>query len=245
MNGKPYLYLFIFLTMMACGIMVGRYIGQDSSDTALSPLAQKGISTPSSADQFSVLVVGVDDLTNNKARLESIWWLMIDIPNTQVILMPLYPAINPQHNDPFAKPHDPFTIKSLDLDRLGKLDMIEESNITWDFTALIDAYTLNSAIEIGGENWEKNQGSEQPSLLDNAPKTWNDPAASLQFQHGLLQFLCTHSEALTKPEAAEKMLSFFGTHIHTDIQSQQITLLWSVLNKQDTHFKCRFPWNEQ
>lgn len=225
--------------------MVGRYIGQESPDPSLTAQAQKALATPASSQSFSLLVVGIDDLANKKARLECIWWLMIDVQNTQVVLMPIYPAYDPPYNDIYAKPHQASTVDPLDLLNLGKMGMIKDRNITWEYAAFVDAYAINTAIEISGEKWEESQDIPHSSLLDSAPKSWQEPAAALQFQHGLLQFFCSHSKAFTQPAAAQRILSLFGTHIYTDIQSDQITLLWDTINHQDKKIKCRFPWSDQ
>ena len=190
---------------------------------------------------FTILVVGVTDTHEKTTNIESAWWILFNGDKSEFSLIPVYPVVGFDNLAQYQAPHDPIAISTKDMENFEKVEVISSQNLAWDHILVIDQASLNSIIAATGNEATENSTA---GMFEGAPKTWQDPDSALDFQTGILQFLCSHKASFSQPQKAETVIDLFGGQIKSDLDAEEVLSFWTKLNHNGFEFTCEFPGQE-
>jgi hypothetical protein len=237
-NKKTRLYLILFASALLLGIISGRLILRDPQESSSWIAKNPGAL---SSTKFSILVAGVDDLSQHTVILEYAWWLSVDMGNNQVAVVSLYPGSSKDQNGAMLKPHSPLMVQTTDLESLKTFENLTSQVAEWDYSAYIDAYALSTLIELASGADPEALPEGISSLVAERAITWQEPGAASKFQLGLVEFICAHQLPFGSQDTMDVIQELTGTHIFTDIPKRQVGKLLKEFAGQAGQFECQVP----
>jgi hypothetical protein len=255
--------LAIFLTSLYIGFQAGFFTAPDSqaaiASQASAPLTsaagQAGIIPPTQpappasqpAGQRSILVIGVDNLSAEQPRLESIWLVLFVPPEPRLTYLPVFPSFS-------GSVREDVNLQTAFQYRSGKqpglnvefVQALQAKKLWWTGSLIVDRYAFAQVLDylnadstgdqtiayLDGENWVK-------KMAEAAGK----PQMAVANQANLYQELCWRAarqnwslSALVQQEVSGRVAGH--TQIDFDLaQSLQDT---GLLNNTGSLY-CDFP----
>ena len=263
--------LSIFTIFLISGLLTGRAtarVGQIylssfavSQAEGLSDLNNSGYPLPAvfnpdtiasqgdidNSKQRSILIVTVDDLKDNRARLDSIW-LILYVPNLpEITLIPVYPEI--------SSTGDGLNI-DLDNDLQAKFNLepgaiidpifmthLREFGITWSKYFILDRSTINQinqyATDLHKEFPPSSNREESSSIIPNVELTQTE---RILFQAEIAQNIChRYAEIMLTPDTVLRYFPRVLDRIETDLNAQEAAYeIWTI-EEAMAGFSCVFP----
>jgi hypothetical protein len=248
---KRFPFLPVFSLFLVVGLILGTRVGLSRGTansangllaTAPAPSATTvEFATPEPATangQRNVLVIGVDTLQPENARLESIWLILYFPGYSEFNLIPLFPAAlsgGQSQDDALA---GAFELQADHLPASEFLAAVQDLDLWWNKVLVIDEAGLARMIDqVGGVvlNGDTYGGANAVANLSNP---WDAPKRALQGQASLAKALCSQSPGVFSPETIQAMGSLIGTHIFTSGDMRSTLADWQNLNEP---VSCQFP----
>ncbi len=197
--------------------------------------------------QRSILIITVDDLKDNGARLDSIW-LILYVPNLpEITLIPVYPEISSTgdglkidlDNDLRAK----FKLESGAIIDPIFLTHLREYGITWSKYIILDRSTIikinQYATDLHKEFPPSSYREEPRSLIPNVELTLSE---RILFQAEIAQNIChRYAEFMLTPDTVLRYFPRVLDRIETDLTAQEAAYeIWTI-EEAMAGFSCVFP----
>lgn len=208
-------------------------------------IAQQGVLNNSK--QRSILIITVDDLSGNGARLDTIW-LILYMPNLPIItLIPVYPTINPS-GDSIEVDLDYDLKTQFKLEPRGIIDPIflaylRENGISWSKYIILDRATIHQIDQFATNlKIDSPTGSIHVDLNSIIPDKELTPTERILSQANIAQNICLHyTELMLTPETVLRYFPRMVHRIETDFNTQEAAYeIWTIKEAM-AGFKCGFP----
>jgi len=272
MKLSPKLFLFsIFTIFLISGLLTGRATARAGQIFLASFAVSKaeGISDPNNSGyplpavfnpdtiasqgdvdnskQRSIMIITVDDLKVNAARLDSIW-LILYVPNLpEITLIPVYPEISSSEdglkidldNDLQAK----FKLESGAIIDPFFLTHLREYGVTWSKYIILDRSTINQINQYATDPQKELPPSsyrEEPSSI--IPNTELTQTERILFQAEIAQNIChQYTELMLTPDTVLRYFPRVLDRIETDLNAQEAAYeIWTI-EEALAGFSCVFP----
>lgn len=211
------IYTTIFLVLFTIGFMGGKFIGKMKFFQELTKRTYfEGTPKMIKNGQHNLLVIEVDRLTTQEARLNSVW-LLISLPESNSLtFIPLYPRIesgsivvDSSLTQAFALTPEGY-LSSAFLEQLSK-------QIWWDNYLLIDEISITKILETLNNEGNKDMKFNILTAYNAIPPVWLEPDKALQEQVELLKETCTLIGKLPGFQNIDSILQQADSHIRTDL----------------------------
>ena len=197
--------------------------------------------------QRSILIITVDDLKSNGARLDSVW-LILYMPNLpEITLIPIYPTIN-FSGDSIDVDLDYDLQTKFKLDPGGILDPIflaylRENGVTWSKSIMLDRSSINQIDQFASNpQIDHPSGSHHEEHSSIIPDKELTPAERILSQAKIAQNLCQHySELMLTPDTVLRYFPRLVDRIETDISAQEAAYEIWTFEEAMSGFRCVFP----
>jgi hypothetical protein len=227
---KNFFFLLIFIIFFALGISIIKVaFGETPSSTDLqNPNFGLG-------NQETFLIIGVDDLSQPEAILESAWLVTIKSASSQIDFVPLYPYT--------TSPHDPIYVSTYNYREYRNLEIIQKQNVDWVGVILLDLTGFNMVVEVAGER--PFQGSVYNSCEHlGLPRAWEAPIESLQKQKNIVVFLCENSHPFFSYESIQYLMGYIPNHIRSSLSEDELWGSWQLLTNLNYNLTCHYSWQD-
>ncbi len=198
-----------------------------------APEVPASASTMDVVQNRNLLIVGVDQLTNDDIKLEGVWMLIYHRDNPTIEIIPIFPTM--AGTDLMR---DYTLAANFSFDEEGSLsegfwNTLRERDILWHNYVLLDESALNTITDM----LELTSAHDQGFL-----HTWqDDPDSSLNGQLTMFAQMC---ESFAQREHFEDIVSFIGElspHLATDVSPEQVVSDWRLLRIYGENLRCEFP----
>lgn len=233
---KNCFFFFVFCMFFLIGITIGKLM---SDDTPPPPETQ--ITLSMAQNQNSYLIIGVDDLSNPIARLESAWLVILDSDSSQIDLLPLYPVATAPYLNVYQSPHLPILVSTTDFEMLKGIEVIRRQEVSWSGVIMHDLVGLNYLVEIAGERHDFQTGYENPTI-PKLPKAWEDPDNALQKQKNIIMFLCENTQPFTSYETIQYLITYIPDHFRSTLSIDELWHQWQLLSNITLELTCHYLW---
>jgi hypothetical protein len=225
---KNLFFFLIFIIFFALGISIVRIIFGGSS----SSMDAQNLS-PDLQYQETFLIIGVDNLSQSEAILESAWLITIKSASSQIDFLPLYPDI--------MSPHDPMLVSTLNYGDYKNLEFLEKYHANWAGVIILDLTGLNMVVEVAGDR------DYQASSYDNddhlgLPRAWEAPIESLQKQKNIVMFLCENTYPFFSYESIHYLMGFIPDHFRSSLSDDELWENWQLLSNLNFNLTCHYSW---
>lgn len=197
--------------------------------------------------QRSILIITVDDLSANGARLDTIW-LILYIPNLpEITLIPIYPKINPSE-DSIEVVLDYDLKTQFKLEPRGILDpmflaLLRENGVSWSKYIILDRATINQIDQFATNlKIDNPTGSNHDDLSSIIPDKELTPTERILSHAKIAQNVCQHyTELMLTPDTVLRYFPRLVQSIETDFNTQEAAYeIWTI-EEAMAGFKCGFP----
>lgn len=234
------LFVILFGAALIIGLVTGRYLLRGEQPASSKWLAKNPATLSNS--QMTILIAGVDDLTQLTVILEQAWLVTLDMQMQTVHLEPLYPGHSPQQQPgAMFKPHSPLLVQTTDFESLKSLETLASQAFDWDYSVYMDTYALSSLIELASGTEPDLLPEDISSLLLDRVITWQDPINASHLHSSLVQFICAHQQPFSDRNAINAVKELTGEHILTDMPKRQANKILDAFSDQAGQFECIFP----
>jgi len=197
--------------------------------------------------QRSILIITVNDLKVNGAKLDSIW-LLLYVPNLpEITLIPVYPKIN-SSGDSIKVDLDYDLQTKFKLEPGGILDPIflahlRENGVTWSKYIILDRSSINQIDQFAtNPQIEHPSGSYHGELSSIITDKELTTAERILSQAKIAQNICHHyTELMLTPDTVLKYFPRLVDRIETDINAQEAAYEIWTFDKAMAGFRCVFP----
>ena len=248
---KRFPFLPVFGLFLVMGFFLGTRVGlsrgtansaNDSLVTAPAPIATTAeFATPQPAaanGQRNVLVIGVDTMQPENARLESIWLVLYFPGYSEFNVIPLFPAALSGGQSQDDALSGAFNLRADHLPSTEFLKAIQDLDLWWNKVLVIDEAGLARMIDQLGGVVLDGDTFNGANAVANLSNPWDAPKQALQGQVSLAKALCSQSPGVFSPETIQAMGSLIGTHIYTSGDMRSTLADWQNLNEP---VSCQFP----
>ena len=227
---KKRLTLIIFILFVVLGIVMGKNLGDGTSPFALNhsnlrPNQPYNSSAPTSVPWQENFVVVIVDQISNEAKVDSIWYLMIDKEINKRTMISLYPQKTDQKET--TSEAQPMLINAKDVKSAINLEVITSNRLTIDHVLIVDE-TFADALIAMGEDIVINEVPYQTfSGIMEIALAWEDPNRSLDNQLAVLLNICgtnygVEGKNLFQTEGFEK-------HVVTTTSLSDLNARWNEM----------------
>jgi hypothetical protein len=233
---KNVFYLLFFGMCFLIGITIGKMMDDDPpppSDTQFPIIA--------SQNENVFLIVGVDDLSQPLARLESVWLVTLKSDNAQIALLPLYPVAAAPYLSAYLSPHAPILVPTTNFEYLSGIEVIHKQVASWSGVIMLDLVGLNIVVEIAGERHNPVSVNDDYQNI-NLPKVWEDPANTLQKQENIIMFLCENSQPFFSHENIQYLITYIPDHYRSTMSTDDLWGQWQLLSNIKFDLTCQYSW---
>ncbi len=229
-----------FFLVFCMFFLIGITIGKMMIDVPPQPPEPQNLNSIAQ-NQNSYLIIGVDDLSNPIARLESAWLLTLKSDISQIDLIPLYPVATAPHLNTYQSPHIPILVSTTDFENLKGIDVIGQQGVSWSGVIMHDLIALNIIVEIAGERHDFQSGQENLRIPD-LPKAWEDPDNALQKQKNIIMFLCDNIQPFTSHETIQYLITYIPDHFRSTLSTDDLWSKWQLLSNIHLDLACHYLW---
>lgn len=197
--------------------------------------------------QRSILIITVDDLKSNGARLDSVW-LILYVPNLpEITLIPVYPIII-SSGDNIDVDLDYDLQTKFKLESGGILDPIflaylRENGVSWSKSIILDRSSINQIDQFASNpQIDHPSGLHQEELSSIIPDKELTAAERILSQAKIAQNLCQrYSEFMLTPDTVLRYFPRLVDRIETDISAQEAAYEIWTFEEAMAGFRCVFP----
>ncbi len=181
----------------------------------------------------NLLIIGVDQLTNDDSKLEGVWMLIFHRDNPTIKIIPIFPTFSGTD-----LMRDYTLAANFSFNEEGSLsegfwNTLQDRDILWHNFVLLDESALNTITDKFGLTRAHDQGFLH---------SWqDDPDSSLNGQLTMFAQMC---ESFAQGEIFEDIVSFLGElnpHLATDVPPEQVVSDWRLLRIYGENLRCEFP----
>lgn len=232
------LFLAAFFTAFFAGYRAGDHLNPfDEIFNSRMELMIRPDATIPNNNQFNILIIGVDDMDQPDANLESIWLAAHTENSLKITFIPVFPSPDdPDHNLTLA---DTF---NLDHGKPGKefWDEMRKTNFWWKGYLIGDRSTLIKIIDV--VEGARTNGHEMNSTIavSNITSWKDDPWIAINHQKLFLESICkgiSSHQSLNLKEINEILSSDFRSSAQTKI----FLAGWTARAISNDQFTCTFP----
>jgi hypothetical protein len=227
---KNFFFLLIFVIFFILGISIIKITFGNSSSSTNTPSTDSELGY-----QETFLVIGVDDLSQPQAILESAWLITIKSASSLIDFVPLYPDIIP--------PHDPILVSTTDYREYKNLEIIQKYKANWAGLILLDLTGLNMVVEVAGERLFQEPVYNNYDHL-GLPRAWEVPVESLQKQENIVVFLCENSHPFFSYESIQYLMGFIPDHFRSNLSKDELWGKWQLLSNLNFNLTCHYSWQD-
>ncbi len=190
---KKRLSLFIFILFVALGIFTAKKLGGGMSPLALNhsnlrPNQPYNSSAPTSVPWQENFVIVIVDQISNEAKVDSIWYLMIDKEVNKRTMISLYPQkTDNKEANPDAQP---MLINAQDVKSAINLEVITSKRLSIDHVLIVDETFVDALIAMGDDIVINEVPYQTFTGVMEIATSWNDPNRSLDNQLAVLLNIC-------------------------------------------------------
>lgn len=184
-------------------------------------------------NQETFLIIGVDDLSQSEAILESAWLITIKSASSQIDFRPLYPNS--------MSPHDPMLVSTLDYHDYKNLEFLEKYHANWAGVILLDLTGLNMVVEVAGDRDYQTSSCDNDDHL-GLPRAWESPIESLQKQKNIVMFLCENTNPFFSYESIQYLMGFIPDHFQSNLSNDELWENWQLLSNLNFNLTCHYSW---
>ena len=228
---KNLIILIIIFVGLVSGFLIGTSINDpteiDSTDNNLMPdLIDSG------STKF-FLIVGVNDIHETTTELESLWLVEVEDGSFNIKLNSLYPS---SENTSYQSPHEPIMVSSAAPMEIFEVGFLPIESI--DHLIILDKAAFWTLIQLSDLSVDLPIDHNQGTNFDDYPHVWEAPIQSLDYQTGVISYLCKHSAPFSEAERVDEMIKLINNYLFTDLSIEQILSYWQILFENDFAFTC-------
>ena len=184
--------LIIFILFAAVGIFMGKSFGGNTSPLSLNhsnlrPNQPYNSSAPTSVPWQENFVIVIVDQINDQAKIDSVWYLMIDKEVNKRTMISLYPQKTDKEVDPEA---EPMLINAQDVKSAINLEIITSKRLTIDHVLIVDETFMDAVIAMGEDIVIDEVPYQTFSGVMEIASSSTDPNRSLDNQLAVLLNIC-------------------------------------------------------
>lgn len=188
--------------------------------------------------QHSAMLITVDESANPAPRLVSIWYFVIYPDDDSVTLMPVFPSINPEHQEQNRQLAENFHLTEGGLPDPSSLQQIHDLGIIWhgEYALFHENAVSEIATFLVGPDL-------QYKITDiQALTTWEaDALTAIQAQAALLQELCNATSLAIDADHIVTFIGALAPHLKTNLAPERIRADWQHLAAYGHQLNCEFP----
>jgi hypothetical protein len=218
------------------GITIGKMMNDDTP-----PSSEPQIPVSASQNEENFLIIGVDQLSNPIARLESVWLVSLKSNYAQIDLHPLYPVATAPYLSAYLSPHLPILVSTTEFEMLSGIEVIHKQGVSWSGVIMHDLAGLNVIVEMAGERLDPLIGhDDNPDL--KLPKAWEDPPNALQKQKNIIMFLCENTHPFSSHENVQYLITLIPDHFRSTLSIDELWNQWQLLSNIYPELICQYSW---
>jgi hypothetical protein len=197
--------------------------------------------------QRSYLLIAASAINTSTPSLESIWLVSYFPSDTDLRMMPVFPAgvgSFPSFEEQLSQSFGFSKYRgSFVLDQ-GFIDVLEDNNYWWSGYFIFDEYALNKIANLMTES--EADGKDGPGEIagKDAPELSGYSVNEYASQIATLQSACQKFIQTNRDADVSQVMSLLADHFLTDLDSEQIRLEWDTLNSGQHNPSCKFPMLE-
>jgi hypothetical protein len=180
--------------------------------------------------QENILVAIVNQADTTSARLEGLWFIMIEPEFQAYALVPLYPSLSKSDTT-----DNPISIDPKDQKSISDLRCVQNEKIIWHHIIVVDEFAINLLLDLmGGVKVGKkiNSISDLPGF--NSPI--EDPGKTIESQQKLFRGLCRRLP--TYKAQSDFFTLTYPTHLISDMNSAELRELFEKVVAAGPKVKC-------
>lgn len=232
------LFLAAFITSLLFGYSIGddlnpRFlISGNHMETMVSP----DVTIPEN-DQFNLLIISVDDLSQPDPNLESIWLAAYAENSSKITLVPIFPS--PDNPDQIL-----FLSKSFNMENgypgLKFWEAVRSTNTWWKGFILTDRPLLINLVDVLGGIQIHNQHMNGVQAVRSIDSWKDDPSIAVNHQKTFIEGICTKIASSPKSNLDEVNQLFDENYLSN---KQANTFITQRLDGTKTKniLTCTFP----
>jgi hypothetical protein len=232
---------FLFLFFLIPGLWIGHSIGEGRETRGEDLNLIKGFPDTTNSKQQNLLIIGVDNLSSSKARLESLWLAMYFPGRSDVAFIPLLPGyieqtafVDPDLAQSFSLQSNGSPGKSF-FNELGK-------SLWWDHFILFDRNSMSEWIDFLGGVYFQNRYQDGASVVSSLPKIDRDIENALYAHAELISAVCLQISSHPLPKETSDYLARVENHYRSDADLRGLFQDWmSVRATSELPLVCEFP----
>jgi hypothetical protein len=220
---------------------------QPTLDTVILPTAtpreQASIFTLPTG-QRSLLVIGVTEVNNPAAKLQSVWHIGYFPDSPNLVLIPIFPDPSARSKVQNQKLADVFQLNARGEPIRGFWNELEARNWWWSGYILVDPAGAARIINYLG-TIDLGNGPTKGAAAVNRIVPWDEnPEKALQQQYELFEGVCVLFSQVKSVTTLDPLSNLIGKHMLTDFLDEQILDDWNQMLTYGKSFRCKFPLQE-
>jgi hypothetical protein len=217
---------------------------QPTIDTVILPTATPGeqgsiYTLPSG--QRSLLIIGVTEVNNPAAKLQSVWHIGYFPNSSQLVLIPIFPdpsARSDVHNQALA---DAFQLNARGEPIRRFWNELDARNWWWSGYVMVDPTGAARIINYLG-SIDLGSGPIKGAAAVNRIVPWDkNPEKALEQQYELIEGVCFQFSQVKSVTNLDSLSNLIGKHMLTDFLDEQILVDMNQMLTYGKSFRCKFP----
>jgi hypothetical protein len=193
-----------------------------------------------SSGQRNTLLVFIDNGTDPRPQLRSIW-LMLELPEkSSFTFLPLYPAAVKNYTTHDLNLETTFAVDENQSLNESFVTNLTEMNIWWNDFILIDDYVQGSLFELTNGSIINGRSMTGVDIRSGYFTPETSKSDQLKFQGGLIQYFCQKITLAPLHPDFENSVDSFASHIITSIDKDALTASWKG-DRFSNGVDCNFP----
>jgi len=217
---------------------------QPTIDTVILPTAtpgEQGSIFTLPTGQRSLLVIGVTEVNNPAAKLQSVWHIGYFPNSPQIVLIPIFP-------DPSARSQtqNKTLAEAFQLNARGEpirrfWNELDARNWWWSGYVMVDPAGAARIINYLG-SIDLGKGPIKGGAAVNRIVPWDeDPEKALKQQYELIEGVCVQFSRVKSVTSLDPLSNLIDKHMQTDFLDEQILDDMNQMLTYGKSFRCKFP----
>jgi len=228
---KNAIILVVILFGLGSGVMIGANINEPENNQQQSGFDLLEIFNSKQIETF--LIVGVNDIHSSATELESLWLVETDIRSFKIDFMPIYPT---RKNNAFQSPHQPIMVTPAGPVEIFDNNFVDSEIV--DHIIILDKAAFWTLIELSDPSAELPIDHNQGTTFNDYPHVWENPIQALEYQIGIITYLCDHNAPFSESIRVEEMVKLINNYLFTDLTIEELLGFWQQLYDNDFNFEC-------
>ncbi len=236
-------FIFIFAISLLSGFQIGADFSLfDADDVSISaaPISVPLDPTPFPG-QHNILMINVDRADTLSAQLESVWLVIYYSNSPRVDLFPIFPSPADDSHSRNQAMADAFCLLPNGEPGEEFWHQMQTFTTWWDGYFLIDEIAAAKLVDFMGGADIVNATAEPYQVVEDTSLWYEDPQAALLGQAAKYREQCQNFAQSAPPGEIISLLDTIHTHLHTDLDNDQISADWQLLRLYGGSLHCEFP----